>query len=89
MALRNLEDLAHGWRQLSTAIVFGLGFATVLTLLVTPCALLLRVNVAAWLQRRRQNRRHGAALQAARSAGADGPPAPRGGVIPNLDDNDP
>jgi multidrug efflux pump len=47
------------WRQLSTAIVFGLGFATVLTLLVTPCALMLRVNVAAWLQRRRS----GAALE--------------------------
>ena len=41
------------WRQLSTAIVFGLGFATVLTLIVTPCALMLRVNVAAWRQRRR------------------------------------
>jgi len=41
------------WRQLSTAIVFGLGFATVLTLVVTPCALMVRVNVAAWRQRRR------------------------------------
>jgi multidrug efflux pump len=60
------------WRQLSTAIVFGLGFATVLTLLVTPCALMLRVNVAAWLQRRRQNRRHGAAPE------AGGQPAPAG-----------
>jgi multidrug efflux pump len=47
------------WRQLSTAIVFGLGFATVLTLLVTPCALMLRVNVAAWFQKRRR----GAALE--------------------------
>ncbi len=37
------------WRQLSTAIVFGLGFATLLTLFVTPCALMLRENVrAAW-----------------------------------------
>ena len=29
------------WIQLSTAIVFGLGFATVLTLIVTPAALML------------------------------------------------
>ena len=34
------------WRQLSTAIVFGLTFATPLTLLVTPSALMLRANVA-------------------------------------------
>ncbi len=33
------------WRQLSTAIVFGLGFATVLTLVVTPSALMLRANL--------------------------------------------
>ncbi len=33
------------WRQLSTAIVFGLGFATVLTLIVTPSLLMLRANV--------------------------------------------
>jgi multidrug efflux pump len=30
------------WRQLSTAIVFGLTFATPLTLVVTPAALMLR-----------------------------------------------
>ncbi len=41
------------WRQLSTAIVFGLGFATLLTLPATPCALIARVNVAAWRQRQR------------------------------------
>lgn len=40
------------WRQLSTAIVFGLAFATVLTLLITPCALMLRSNVASWWRRR-------------------------------------
>ncbi|MBH69465.1 MAG: MFS transporter [Rhodospirillaceae bacterium] len=33
------------WSSLSTAIVFGLGFATILTLVVTPCALMLRVNI--------------------------------------------
>jgi multidrug efflux pump len=31
------------WTQLATAIVFGLGFATVLTLVVTPSLLALRV----------------------------------------------
>ncbi len=41
------------WRQLATSIVFGLGFATVLTLIVTPSALMLRGNVRAWLDRRR------------------------------------
>ena len=30
------------------AIVFGLGFATVLTLLVTPASLMLRANVQGW-----------------------------------------
>jgi multidrug efflux pump len=40
------------WRQLSTAIVFGLSFATVLTLLVTPSALMLRANLAEWWWRR-------------------------------------
>jgi len=41
------------WIQLSTAICFGLGFSTILTLVVTPCALMLRANVAAWWRRRR------------------------------------
>ena len=41
------------WRQLSTAIAFGLAFATILTLIVTPSALMLRANVAAWRDRRR------------------------------------
>ncbi len=33
------------WVQLSTAIVFGLTFSTILTLIVTPCALMLREKV--------------------------------------------
>jgi multidrug efflux pump len=33
------------WINLSTAIVFGLGFATVLTLIVTPAALMAIENV--------------------------------------------
>jgi multidrug efflux pump len=36
------------WISLSTAIVFGLGFATVLTLVVTPAALMLIANAAEW-----------------------------------------
>ena len=44
------------WISLSTAIVFGLGFATVLTLIVTPAALMAIANVAAWRERRRQRR---------------------------------
>jgi multidrug efflux pump len=44
------------WRQLSTAIVFGLSFATVLTLVVTPSALMLRANLAAWRRRYRRAR---------------------------------
>ncbi len=44
------------WRQLSTAIVFGLTFATILTLVVTPSALMLRANVQGWRARRRAKR---------------------------------
>jgi multidrug efflux pump len=42
------------WRQLSSAIVFGLSFATLLTLLVTPAALMLRENLAAFWRRRKK-----------------------------------
>ena len=40
------------WTQLATAIVFGLGFATILTLLVTPSSLMIRANVHSWRERR-------------------------------------
>jgi multidrug efflux pump len=36
------------WEQLASAIVFGLAFATMLTLIVTPSALMLRENVGRW-----------------------------------------
>jgi multidrug efflux pump len=36
------------WVQLSISIVFGLGFATVLTLIVTPSLLMVRANVSNW-----------------------------------------
>jgi multidrug efflux pump len=45
------------WVQLSTAMLFGLSFATVLTLIVTPAALQLVANVSAWRQRWRERRR--------------------------------
>jgi multidrug efflux pump len=48
--------------SLSTAIVFGLGFATVLTLVVTPAALMAIANVAAWRDRLREGRRGRKAL---------------------------
>ena len=44
------------WISLSTAIVFGLGFATVLTLIVTPAALMAIANLAAWRERRKARR---------------------------------
>jgi len=47
------------WIQLSTAIVFGLGFATVLTLIVTPAALLA-------IENGRVKRQHWSAALAAR-----------------------
>jgi multidrug efflux pump len=40
------------WVQISTSIVFGLTFATILTLVVTPSALMLRANLKAWLDKR-------------------------------------
>lgn len=41
------------WQQLATAIVYGLGFATLLTLLITPSALMIRANVRSWMDRRK------------------------------------
>ncbi len=41
------------WVQMSTAIVFGLLFATLLTLIVTPCALMLKENFYAWLDKKK------------------------------------
>jgi multidrug efflux pump len=36
------------WINLSTAIVFGLGFATLLTLIVTPAMLIAIENMREW-----------------------------------------
>jgi multidrug efflux pump len=55
------------WISLSTAIVFGLSFATILTLIVTPAALMGIANMAAWRDRRRE-RRMAAAAQPTKAA---------------------
>lgn len=44
------------WIQLSTAMLFGLTFATILTLIVTPASLQFVANISAWRQRRRERR---------------------------------
>jgi hypothetical protein len=49
------------WIHLSTAIVFGLGFATVLTLIVTPAALMAIENMREWRLRWTGRWRGGAA----------------------------
>ena len=53
------------WAQLATAIAFGLAFATVLTLFVTPSALMLRANLSAWWTHWRSGRTRAAARAAA------------------------
>ena len=56
------------WIHLSTAIVFGLGFATILTLIVTPATLMALANFAAWRSRRTAERaRHRASVGIAAS----------------------
>ena len=41
------------WAQLATAVAGGLAFATLLTLILTPCLLMLGARTADWLGRRR------------------------------------
>ncbi len=41
------------WVQLSTAVAFGLTFATLLTLIMTPCMLILGANVSDFFARRK------------------------------------
>jgi multidrug efflux pump len=40
------------WVGLATAVVYGLGFATILTLVVTPAALMMKANINAFLDHR-------------------------------------
>jgi len=58
------------WVQLSTAVVFGLSFATLLTLVVTPSLLALGARTSDTLARRRERR------EAKRQAKASPPVAP-------------
>ena len=44
------------WIQLSTAIVFGLSFATILTLVVTPAQLAFVAKISTWYNRLRGRR---------------------------------
>jgi multidrug efflux pump len=65
------RDIAVGapstqwWVQLSTAVVFGLSFATLLTLFVTPSLLALGARTSGFLDRRRQGREERRAAKAA------------------------
>ena len=36
------------WYSMATVIIYGLSIATILTLIITPCALMLRDNIKAW-----------------------------------------
>ncbi|MEA1938077.1 MAG: efflux RND transporter permease subunit, partial [Pseudomonadota bacterium] len=49
------------WTGLATAITFGLAFATLLTLVVTPAALMFRANLGRSVRRLRRARRIGRA----------------------------
>jgi multidrug efflux pump len=59
------------WAQLASAVAGGLTFATLLTLVLTPCLLLLGANTSNWLERRAARK----ALPAA-EPDADAMPAP-------------
>ena len=66
------------WVSLATAIVFGLGFASILTLIVTPCALMVRENARRWwhdLWARREQDYGGGPPDAGSVATDDGEPA--------------
>lgn len=58
---------AQWWIQLSSAIVYGLGFATILTLVVTPCALKLFADITGEFRNRAP-------------AGPEGEPEPSGPI---------
>jgi len=59
------------WVQLSTATVFGLGFATILTLVVTPAMLMGVANIAAWRRRRQNARRSTGEIEGAQAMPAE------------------
>jgi multidrug efflux pump len=50
------------WQQLAIAVASGLAFATVLTLIVTPCLLSIGARASAWRLRRVERRRQARAV---------------------------
>ncbi|WP_455209833.1 efflux RND transporter permease subunit, partial [Kaarinaea lacus] len=44
--------ITQWWYSMATVIIFGLSFATILTLIITPCALMLQVNLKQWRSQR-------------------------------------
>jgi len=40
--------ITQWWYSMATIIIFGLSFATILTLIITPCALMLQEQIKAW-----------------------------------------
>ncbi len=78
---RNIEiggPSTQWWTQLSLAVAAGLTFGTILTLIVTPCALMARDNFRDWRSRRRSASSGGGILGILSSRGrpamAGGPP---------------
>ncbi|MBE1301940.1 MAG: MMPL family transporter [Alteromonadaceae bacterium] len=54
---RNIEfggPSTQWWSQLATAVAGGLAFATVLTLILTPCLLAIKLKFDAWRRNRKQ-----------------------------------
>jgi multidrug efflux pump len=76
---RNIEiggPSTQWWTQLSLAVAAGLTFGTILTLVVTPCALMARDNYRDW-RSKRKSRSGGGMLKAftrRRRPAPDGPP---------------
>jgi multidrug efflux pump len=44
------------WKQMASSIVGGLVFATILTLLLTPCLLIIQTNISRKYRERREQR---------------------------------
>ncbi|TWT36389.1 Multidrug resistance protein MdtC [Posidoniimonas corsicana] len=49
--LLNISGGAEFWQPLTGAVVFGLAFATILTLVVIPCCYLIAYNIPLWIWR--------------------------------------
>jgi len=53
------------WGPLAWTMIFGLGFATIITLIVVPCMYLIHYNLKQRVKNRRQKRKEAAVLEAA------------------------